>query len=378
MKDIVPKPLLDPEGFHSPTGYENSQLELIDLFKLESKEKWTRGFALYDPLPKFFFSNTKKFTTAEASESKRIHCDIARQSFEIVIEPARVIDAETPFYAYPGEREELVARAIRYLATQNGVPMSLWEKSGKGALIRVAFTLHQIIILLKKWGHTFNSREIDEALKILQKTALSIKNAFGKTVFSGNLLSSYMADGGEGEKGQRRIVTLNEMEAVAIMRGEYRALNFERVMSLKDPVARRIYEFLMNQHTGASMPPKEGQAHGKPFELRLSQIMAFCGIEEGSRQRKTLARVRSAFDELQTLNVFSKPWEEIPEYDRPQPGKPGRRLLKEVIFLVWLSASEVSDIIKANGEAGAFNNEDFLKLPVSQRTSLRKSAKTRL
>lgn len=377
FKDITPKPLIDSDGFHSLTGYAQSQLEFVDLFKISGNLTWSRAFVYYDTLPKFFFTKTKKFHQASSSEAKHFPCTIQKHTLEVIIQPARVVDVPEPFYAYPGEREELVARAIRYLATQGGVPLSQWEKSGKSALIRIGFTLHQIVAILRERGHTYNSSEVDEALRILQATSFMIKSTAGKTVFHGNLIASYYADESDGGKGNRRIVTLNDMEATCILHTDYRAINFDRIMTMDDPVARRIYEFLVNNYIGAPKPPATGDSTAKGFELRLSQLIPICGVVPSPEPRKDLKRIRDALDQLSEKGVFHQPYQMAKEFDLDHSGKPGRREFKDVIFTIWLSASEVSDIIKANAEASSFN-EQFANMLFDQRKAIRQQAKKRL
>lgn len=359
----------------SPDSGKNgeTQLDFIEIFQITFNPKWTRVIPFYDVFPKFLFAAVKKFTTAHANEGLKFTCHFDDRSYEVLLTPAHVNDVETPFFCYPGEREELVSRAIRYLAVQNKLSLNYTEKNPQSSdQIRVYFTLHQIIKLLSQWGHTYNSKEIDEALSILSKTNLTVK-ADSKQAYTGNLISYYRDDTDPNK--QRRMVILNDLECQAIKNGSHRALNFERLMTLQSPLARRLYEFVMTRHLGAEKPSTEaGAKPPRPFELRLSTILQEGCIQPEKRLRDTIVRVRSAIKELATKGVLwdQNPFEEYPHME----GTKGRRKIVDVTWQVRLSLTDVKDLISASAEIAMLNDPVISKSrPKSQLKTLRRQAK---
>ena len=356
-------------------GSSGEQLDFIALFQLPEKDKWTRAFLKWDSLPKFFFKDTKKLTNAvDPSESQTFDCSIEGQNYFVTLNPAQVSDAKVPFFAYPGEREELVSRALRYLAVQRGALVS-----AKDSQVRVVFTLRQLAEVLSNTGHTYSHEEIDEALMILRNTRLTVKASANdrKAFIITNLLEHYA--GLDTPEGQKREVYLSKEESSAIIQGNFRGLNYARLMHLKSPLARKIYEHVVSRHTGASKPPVDpNEAPPRPYEIKLSTILREFGIEPQKRMRQTIERVRNALQELVEEGILwkAKPFEEIQEYPPKVPGRKGRLAPVDILWKLYLSAEDVQDVIAANMEAKS--NDLFSNSSKEAKLTARKNARSAL
>jgi hypothetical protein len=361
---------------------EVSQSDFLELFVIPGKPKWTRDVALYDALPKYLFSSTrnKKMAKIDADSYREIPVEIGKTSWRLSLTPAHVPAGDKSFFAFPGEREELVARALRYLAVQKSVHSKLESLNGQRQLM-VFFTLYQIREALAHWNHTYDSVEIDEALRILRATGMTLTMQDSRKAFySGSLLAGYSGvDLAEDDRSRQRWVILNSLEVDSIVRGDFRALNFQRMMSLKSPLARSIFDLVMRQHRNAQKPSNDSQAKPPPgFDLRLGDVLTYCGIVAEKTLRNTIRRVRSALDELATNGMLwpAKPYEEFPVYEHRTSGA-GRRKVIDVLWVLYLSKEEVSDMIASHTEAsyGGKEGENLPFIREDKKAEMRKAAR---
>ena len=374
------------------------QLEIAGLFPLKNKDDWTRAIPLYDALPKFLYGDTKKFAQG-APITALIYPRLTMpdgRTFDFTVVPGTLADAKGNTQTFlPGEREELVARAIRYLSTQELTPMGFYKHKTEGPSFRVVFTLYQIIQLLKRWGHTYSNKEIDQALMILSRASLTL-NMEGqnrKAFFTGAIYADYSGcEDSEDPRDQRRQVILNRLEYDAICSGAFHPLNFNRIMALKSPLARRLYEFLILMNRGASKPPKN---HTDPIppacKFSSDDVLHYCCIKPQKRFRQTLERIRNAIVELGEAGTL---WKRLhsngtPRYYDEQeilsPSTRGRRSVVGVVWSVWLSADTVQEMIASHSEA-MFHSDTYTgqadpvihRLPATQKLKNRKRAQKAL
>jgi hypothetical protein len=374
------------------------QLELANLFPLRSKEDWTRAIPIYDALPKFLYKSTKRFEEGEKITALVYnHLELPdSRAFDFIVTPGIVADRKGGTQTFlPGEREELVARAIRYLSTQTLTPMGYYMHKKEGPSLRVTFTLHQIIQLLKQWGHTYNSTEIDQALSILSSASLTIYHIGErrKAFFKGTIYADYSGcDDSEDPRDQRRQVILNRLEFDAICSGAYHPLNFNRVMQLRSPLARRLFEYLILMNRNASKPPKlASDPPPPPCKFSSDDVLRYCCIQPQKKFRQTLDRIRRAIIELGESGTL---WQRIdtsgtPRYYDEQeilsPATGGRRSVTGINWSVWLSAQAVQEMVESHQEAMP-HSDTFTgridpvihKLPEQVKINMRKKSQQKL
>lgn len=379
------EPSPSPENFNSLTGFDPAQLDFLEIFKIE-RSPWTRGIAFYDTIPKFVFSSDKKsrLKTPQARKTDFIFdgvpYSVIRLPAQIVIRNKAGTITDT-FFRWPGECAELVSRALRYLAVQNLAPISFWQHQKQPNIspqLRVAFTLNQISALLKKWGHSFNTKEVHSALEMLVGSILTVERQGEEVPGSKQgIISHYVYPSQNGSRV--RYVILNAIESDAILRGDHRAVNFMRLMSLRSPLARRIYELLMLRFINADKPPKQDDAFSSlpnPFKLRLSRMIEEGVIDPSPQFDRTVKRFRTAIQELAEAGIL---WKNKPFHEQIDKQKTtGRHRIVDAMWSVWLSAEAVSDVIAANKEAVGGQDKILMALPPVKRAQLRKKGKEEL
>lgn len=342
-----------------------SEQMLLELFTLAPKDNWTRDFTLYDAVPKFLFGDnaSKKMGGIDTDGGREVTVKLGENTWHLKIMPGYVETAEGRYFAFPGVCEELVARALRYLAVQQvGAARIVRGASGTGLQTTIVFTMNQLREVLASHGFTYKLSQLEEALQLLRATTMRLTIEGSKRAFyHGSLLTGYSGvdsqeedpSDGQKKKKQLRWVTLNHLETDSILRGDYRLLNFKKQMSLKLPISRMLYELLMREHRNASKPPLIGTDPAPPpFKLTLEKIMIQCGIQPQARIRDTIARIRKALDELATAKIL---WEESPYQELPVMARTGGRTkIVDCNWLVWLSRKSVEDMISAHSEYKPF------------------------
>jgi hypothetical protein len=346
-----------------------SQLDFynqLDTFKLDGKSRWTRTFPLYDAIPKFSYGEDAR-SKITVVIPKTIGFTFRGNEYELTLLPGAVVrktktGVET-FHKWPGEREELIMRGIRFLAVQGKGDTKYVPRQ-----ITVVFTQTRLQTLLRDWGHHFDNKQLQESFRILLNSTLEF-------VSKPNLHSEYqgacpLIAGWERVKKDGIVqyaVTLNRLELEAIHSGSYRAINFEAILGLKSPLARRLYEILMIKHTNAERP-NNGKA--KAYPIQLSELIKEGTINERTELRKTARRIREALEELTKKGHLwcANPFEETPILDASAGGRPGHI---DYIWEIWLSDVAVSDMISSHSEAAPVDKQDLAMRSLPQETQIR-------
>jgi hypothetical protein len=147
------------------------QLELLAPWYAQRPED-SHTLDLFDAVPKYPFTTTRFVDHAE-----RIAVDFkfGTRLYRSEILPAQIKDSKTgqERLVFPGGREELVERALRYLAVQQVAKVRLTNADGRHS-VTVFFTLSMLRRHLEKLGHGFMLSEIKDALDILSGTMITI------------------------------------------------------------------------------------------------------------------------------------------------------------------------------------------------------------
>jgi len=217
------------------------------------------------------------------------------------IVPAAIRDeAGQTVMSYPTKREELVMHALRYMAAQQVAEMGLDDEKTRN--ITITFTLHQLRKELKKRGHGYKWSELDEALDVLSRSTLKISysDAKKRDSWSAPYLSGVQArDTSEvaGADSQRRVV-LHPLASLAILKSATRRINYGRLMTLKNPLARWLYSRMCHFCTNASHWRAIGNLAAMGFRFTLRDVLEQSGCPRASRHRDNFRLVRKAIDEL--------------------------------------------------------------------------------
>ena len=153
---------------------EEVQLELLAPWYSENKRD-SRTLDLFDAIPKYPFAVT---TTIPKLERLEVPFTLRGQRYTALVAPARITDARTKEerLMFPGSREELVERALRFIAVQQIAKTKLTPDAQTGTHgITVFFTLSMIRRHLEEIGHGYKLSAIKEALDILADTSIEIR-----------------------------------------------------------------------------------------------------------------------------------------------------------------------------------------------------------
>ena len=370
--ESVPTKYPPKEEFRTVKASTSLELSFVGGFFPKAQKGFSHTVELFDALPKFVFARLRKKKLIEILTRRFQH---RGEHYELELKPAAIKTEEGAFLMFPGEREELVLRALRYMAAQQLSPLSLWGHDQGHTQMRLVFTLSQLQNVLaeklpgakgRQRGHMFKLAEIDEALQVCQGTVMALEFSDGnkRARHQSGILSEYYAldeVGGGGQKAQRCVI-FHPLATTAALRLEYRSINYRRLMSLPTPLARWIYERLSHLFTNAEKhrPMSEAYRPRRGFTLEFETVLNQSGILRRKRLRSNIQEVRAALKELSLAGVLVPPGEESAKggtpfveslvYDEGNSAGAGRRPLVGATWTLYPSDLLVQEIIEANIE----------------------------
>ena len=192
----------------------------------------------------------------------------------------KVDGVESEFFAFPGDREEIIERALFALASNKG--MTKRRLPNSEARYGVEFSLYEIREELKKINKTRPYDEIRESLIIMRDSQciISAENAAGKTVhLTHNIFSgAALEQSGTGRSRDRCFVSFSDYVVEQIRDLNYHQYRFDEVESHKTALARFIHTYLCWNWTNATA--------GSHYGLDLNQVMSAFGKSKLSQRVK--------------------------------------------------------------------------------------------
>lgn len=329
---------------------DSTQLELFAEFRLGFPHM-SRVLPRWDLLPLFVFSRQNQLSPADPSFANdirpRLHTFSFRgETFTVEVKAAQV--TRTGRFVFPGEREQLVAAAVRALPVREPDRIGIHSDTNNTRLVGIACTTRQLRAELAATGHTMSHAEVSEALEILTSTNIAVYRCAAdrdkEAIFNGHFYSGLFS------QGDKRWIMLNVFESELLVGGEYRAINYERFSSLSDPVARWLFQYLHAEHRGARLPSFGEEP--KPFWISLDDLLARGIISRAQELRKTIVRIRNALGVLREADVLADEPEDLgyrEELAKAATG--GRQRLIGARWGLYLAVNEVEAIIDENAEA---------------------------
>lgn len=324
-----------------------SQGELFTSW-LSVESKQSRTVDLFDAIPKYIFDKKSKTTAVIGALTRDFEFRDVRYNVEIA--PATVKRGQKYIGVYPGEREEIVARTLLYMSTQKLATLRLGSDKDGDIQISASFTLSQLRKQLVDFKHDYKLSEIDEALQVCHGAMMRLA-AEGGTKGAFQQSGIFMFYSGQNTKGDKtgdeayRHVVFNPLVTASILENTVRAINFERVMALKSPLSRWLYDRL--SHNFRQMV-KAGALLDKGYNLSLRTILRESGFAAEGRIRASVELVRKALKELQLRGVLEVrlPYKEELTYGEP-PAR-GPRPIEDVIWTLYPSSDVVEETIQEN------------------------------
>jgi hypothetical protein len=308
---------------------------------------------LFDAIPKYPFPTTRFVEKAERVEAA---FTVQGRHYLAEILPAQIkLASGEERLAFPGAREELVERALRFLAVQQLIELRIIPDGENGNQnIMVRFTLWSIHRHLKDLQHGYSVAQIREALDILRGARIRIRDidaaAKGRQVYAdASILMHCVSDFAEGDESgedSRIAVLFHPLVTQAILELAYWPINQARVGRLKMSLARWLTTRMSHNFRQAQ---KNAYVDGAgSYHIKLSTILAERGLPREKRLRDNVDTVRDALKEMVEGKILSvmHPFDESLE----RVGTHGRPRVTDAVWTLYPNSDFVEEIIRGNVE----------------------------
>jgi len=266
----------------------------ITLFETDEDGRYSNTIDLYDLAPRFvFYTDSRK--EGAYLESIRREFEHSGLRYSLLLRPGRIVRADgTEREQFPGEREQIVEAVIHRLATDRG------KLSVNNEKVRLTFTMYEIRAELQKVSHTFAIEEIKDALTILHTAVVEITRVDKKST---QILSSssfpVLALRRRGEE-ERAYLEFNPLVEGAIKDLQYRHMNYDWLMRIKNPLSRWLYKSLCQTFGNITGIDPSVVPVGTMTAMELARDG---GVAPRSRPRDTLRNITTAVDILVTQGI---------------------------------------------------------------------------
>jgi hypothetical protein len=332
---------------------DEEQLELLAPWYTQNTRE-SRTLDFFDAIPKYPFAVTTGIPKPERIE---VPFTLRGKKYTAFVAPAQITDARTrqERLVFPGSREELVERALRFIAVQQIARTRLTPDAETGRqAITVFFTLSMIRRHLEELGHGFKLSEIKEALDILSDTSIEVRldsdgepgQAKRRRFMKGTILSNYTGDFPEGDctgEDSRAAMTFHPLATQAILGLAFYPINQLRVGKLKRPLARWLTTRMSHNYRQAR---KNSFVQNEGYHISLKTILEERGLSREARLWDNLKSVRDALMEMKKRRILSE-MQPFAEELIHAPSK-GRPKIVDAIWTLYASAEFVDEIIGGN------------------------------
>ena len=287
--------------------------------------------------------------------------------------PAQIKDATTgrERLVFPGSREELVERALRFIAVQQIAKTKLTPdlQTGRQALT-VFFSLSMLRRHLEELGHGFKLSEIKEALDILSGTMIELSRVEEDQLESKNgrlpsrrrhfikatILSNYAGAFEQGDANGEQsyaAMTFHPLASQAILGLAYFPINHTRVSSLKRPLSRWLASRMSHNYRQAK---RNGFVDKSGYHISIKTILDERGLPREARLRANVESVRTALTEMKARRILA----EMMAYDEQLIHAPSKRRPKivDAIWTLYPSPEFVEEIVNGNKEMSTARTRD--------------------
>lgn len=328
-----PEEILIPAKAKKLDDYDRSKPLQLTLFEmlLPSEREFSNTVELYDFIPKYHWGKVQRINNKFLDSLER-EFECRGVKYKVKIRPASVEDRNgVERYYYPSKREELVEDALRKFVAE-GQGVFLDEQAG------VTFSLYQLQEELKRNGHSYSKDQIKDALLICARTNMTVTNETGNSVLVSNLFETLGLQTRDDWKDQdnksRAFVRFNTLVTKSITSRTFRQLNYEKVMSYKNVIARQLHKRMSHNYVQASFT--------NPYNFLLSTVIRDFGLTQYAQLRDNLRDVQIALDEMIEKKVLlSYKVEKVIENSK-------RAKLLDAKFLLTPDPSFINEIIGAN------------------------------
>jgi hypothetical protein len=337
------------------------QLELLAPWYTQNTSE-SRTLELFDAIPKYPFAVTTNIPKPERLE---VPFTLRGQRYTAFIAPAQITDARTKEerLVFPGSREELVERALRFIAVQQIAKTKLTPNAQGTHAVTVFFTLSMIRRHLEELGHGYKLSEIKEALDILSRTFIEIRldsdagpgQSKRRRFLQGTILTNYTGDFAEEDptgEDSRAAMTFHPLATQAILSLAFYPINQLRVGKLKRHLARWLTTRMSHNYRQAR---RNGFVQNDGYHISLQTILEERGLQREKRLQDNVRSVRAALSEMTQQCILSK----MHPFNEKLITAPSKRRPK-VVDAVWTlfpSNEFVEEIFSGNKEMKVHREE---------------------
>ncbi len=300
-----------PQNLQTLTVSPSQQLELFSRFfanRGPGGSDVTRLLGLYDILPKYLYSRNREVKGDTIREFSIRHRGFR---VKVTVTAAQLKIGSRTVHIFPGEREELVEREIRYLCAQRVLDLIPVEKIGPNMRERGVSTvtnLYPIQKALETSGRNLNFTQIREALLVLDGCRLVLEISreeenTGDTLIYRGPIVAIQRELMRNSAGQKEVkameLVLHPLASKSILGGDVYSIAHPWISSLGHGLSRIITHMLLLDFPNAKklqLTDAEGQLP-PAYELKLSDILQWGILPPAatSKQRHERAeRVRVA------------------------------------------------------------------------------------
>ena len=151
------------------------QLELLAPWYTQNTSE-SRTLDFFDAIPKYPFSVTTTIPKALNASRSPLPCAAKSILRRFCLRRSKTRETDQERLVFPGGREELVERALRFIAVQQIAKTKLTPdvQTGRQA-VTIFFSLSMLRRHLEELGHGYKLSEIKEALDILADTRIAVE-----------------------------------------------------------------------------------------------------------------------------------------------------------------------------------------------------------
>lgn len=280
-------------------------------FAATEEEENSRTLAFWDVIPWHLISHQRHGRPAKIITFRGVKID-DRQEVTVHLTPALLPSTNEGGenrVIFPGVREELVERALRKIAVHDLSATKVQPNpQDKSQAVTIVFSLHQLRQELINTGHEFKLDEIREALQVMQRCHVAVESQGDSFVHgkAGPILPTFefFADPADAD-GKRTLcrASFHPLASAAIIGELYYPINYVRVMTLVQPLARWITNLLNVRFRYATRGIGDQK---RSFRLTLKRVLTDSGMQPEPRMRDNVERVRDAIKELQRSGFLDR------------------------------------------------------------------------
>jgi hypothetical protein len=347
----------------------DEQLTLFDAF-LSAQPDQSRTLDIWEPLPKFLFTHSRE-ANENIAEFANVRLDektVVKVSIKaaILTSDTKPGESEGPRrlkgrMIFPGEREEIVFRAIVKMVIQRQIESALTTNKKQETVVRLSFTLYQLRKELQTLGHDFKLSELREAIEVLRSATLQLDVIQGDWEFSSHPYSYLIASekrkrGDETGKEQIYTVDFHPLAVQSILSGGWQTINYNRLMALEEPLSRWIISRMNNRFRQARGLKERMLLGENGYTLTLNMVKNESGIQFDGDVSRLIKRIENAIKKLCSgsdpfLGRFEK---EIIYGDAGLRG--GRPKTLDVHWILFPSPRFASEIVSDNQNRKALSH----------------------